>query len=509
MPRRNLVIIFVAVIVSIVCYERADRTRYASAFSDALHKITRRYVKEVDTRDLFEGAMEGMVDRLDEHSAYIGPEALNQFQADLGQEFGGVGIEVTIDRETKRLMVMSPLLDTPGYKAGMRAGDLILKIDDLDTEGMTLRESVKIMRGQPGTKVQLTVLHPGDNEPVVLDITRDKIQTESVLGDFRDSAGQWQFTLEENPRIGYIRVTTFGEHTVDELREAIESVSGDALILDLRYNAGGLLTAAVDICDMFISDGRIVSSRGRDGERERIFSARPNGTIVDSDIPVAVLVNKFSASASEIVAACLKDHGRAKIVGTRTWGKGTVQNLIPLEGGRSVIKLTTAQYWRPNNQNIHRHKEAKEEDAWGVQPNEGFEVKLTDEEFEKVFFQRRDRDIIRTDENGDVQPPQQETLTESPSNGDGSPGEDEDVPDGNDNSGAEESVPKGDEAEPDEAEPDEEEADNEAEETEEEEAEEEEADDEEEANDTPIDDPQLRRAIEYIEGQLANRRAAA
>jgi carboxyl-terminal processing protease len=503
MPRRNLVIIFVAVIVSILCYERADRTRYASAFSDALHKITRRYVKEVDTRDLFEGAMEGMVDRLDEHSAYIGPEALKQFQADLDQEFGGVGIEVTVDRETKRLMVMSPLLDTPGYKAGMRAGDLILKIDDLDTEGMTLRESVKIMRGQPGTNVQLTVLHPGDDEPVVLDITRDKIQTESVLGDFRDGSGQWQFTLEENPRIGYIRVTSFGEHTVDELREAIESVSGDvdALILDLRYNAGGLLTAAVDICDMFISDGRIVSSRGREGKNEKIFSARPNGTIVDSDIPVAVLVNKFSASASEIVAACLKDHGRAKIVGTRTWGKGTVQNLIPLEGGRSVIKLTTAQYWRPNNQNIHRHKEAKEEDAWGVQPNKGFEVKVTDEEFEKIFFQRRDRDIIRTDENGEVQPPRQETPTDSPSNGDESSGVDEDVPDGDDNPGAEEAAPKGDEAEADEAETDDgEETSDEAEETD---------DEEKEADDAPIDDPQLRRAIEYIESQLANRRAAA
>lgn len=482
MPRRNLIIIFVAVIVSILCYERADRTQYAAAFSDALRKIKRSYVNEVDTRELFEGAMEGMVSRLDEHSAYINPESLQQFQADLDQEFGGVGIEVTIDRETNRLMVMSPLLDTPGYQAGMRAGDLILKIDDLDTKGMTLRESVKYMRGKPGTDLQLTVLHPGDDEPVVLDITRAKIQTESVLGDFRNRSGEWQFKLEENPRIGYIRVTSFGEHTVEELREAIESIDDDvdALILDLRYNAGGLLSAAVAVCDMFISEGRIVSSRGRGGVNEKEFDADSRSTLVDPDIPVAVIVNKFSASASEIVAACLKDHRRAKIVGSRTWGKGTVQNLIPLEGGRSRLKLTTAQYWRPNNQNIHRHEDATEEEVWGVKPNSGFEVKLTDEEFEKVFLQRRERDVIRTDENGVVQPPETETLTDPAPEDNGSPGEDEDAP-----------------ADDDPADPDEADASDDTENGEEP------ADDEpDEVDDAPIDDPQLRRAIEWIESQL-------
>jgi len=377
----------------------ADRD--ARLVSQVLDLIDERYIDEVDRRSLLEGALEGIVNRLDEHSAYIGPETLRQFAADLDQEFGGVGIEVTIDQDTNRLMVMSPLLDTPGYNAGMRAGDLILKIDDLDTEGMTLRESVKLMRGKPGTKVQLTVLHAGDDEPAVLDITRARIQTESVLGDFRDRSAKWQFTLEENPRIGYIRVTSFGEHTVDELREAIESVRGDtdALILDLRYNAGGLLMASVDVCDMFISEGRIVSLRDRDGKGERVFTARSGGTIVDPSMPVAVLVNQYSAAASEIVAACLKDHGRAKIVGTRTWGKGTVQNVIPLRGDRGVLKLTTGSYWRPNGKEIRRKRGATEEDEWGVRAAPGFEVKLTDEGLERTFHHRRDRDVVRTNDN--------------------------------------------------------------------------------------------------------------
>jgi carboxyl-terminal processing protease len=461
MPRRNLTIVLLTVIISMVCYERADRTPYATVFGRVLHLVTERYVERVEPREVFEGAMEGVVDRLDEHSAYIGPEAVRQFQAELDQEFGGVGIEVSVDRESKRLMVMSPLLDTPAHEAGIRAGDIILKIDDQDTKGMTLSESVKLMRGKPGTKVKLTIRRQGEDEPLVLDIRRAIIQTDSVLGDLRDASGRWQYYLDENPRIGYIRLTTFGEHTVDELRQALQFKNHpvDALILDLRNNAGGLLPAAVDVCDMFLSAGRIVSSRGRDGQNEKVYDASPRATIVDPNIPVVVLVNRYSASASEIVAACLKDHGRAKIVGTRTWGKGTVQNVIELEGGKSVLKLTTAHYWRPSNQNIHRRPGATEDDPWGVKPDRGFEVKLSKEEFERVFLERRERDVVRMDEAGVVQPPRP-----SPPNGDT---DDPQLPE--EGSPGEESPRKKDR----------------------------------------LGDPQLRRAIEYIEGVLAKRRAAA
>jgi len=452
MPRRNLNVIILAAIIALVCYRRADRNPYAAVFSEVLHLVGDNYVDPVDQQELFHGAMDGMMERLDPHSAYIGPEEFREFRAGLDQEFGGVGIEVTIDPDTNRLTVMSPLIGTPAYKAGMQAGDTIMEIDGKDTEGMTLRDSVGVMRGKPGTTVKLTVLHRGEKDPVTFAIKRAKIKTESVLGDTRDASGGWEFCLEENPRIGYIRVTTFGEQTARELAEALKSDDHavDALILDLRNNAGGLLTAAVAVCDMFIDEGRIISSRSRDSEK--VFYAHARETVVDPNVPLAVLVNKYSASASEIVAACLKDHGRAKIIGTRTWGKGTVQNVIPLEGGTSVLKLTTASYWRPNNKNIHRKKDATEDDQWGVRPDQGFEVVLSKEEFEKVFRCRRERDVVRTDAEGRVQPPTQERPSRK------TPGEDGSAP---------------------------------------------QTDADAETKDEPFDDPQLRKAIEYLEKRLA------
>jgi len=236
--------------------------------------------------------------------------------------------------------------------------------------------------------------HVGDEEPFEVDVTRAIIPIESVLGDRRGEDGIWDFSLEEDPRITYVYMTAFGEHTADELTETLKDRKVEALILDLRDNAGGLLPAAVDTCDLFVDDGVIVSTRERGGTMRRPPAKATSKTIIDRDVPMVVLTNGFSASASEILAACLQDHGRAKIIGQRTWGKGTVQNVIEVEGGRAALKLTTANYWRPSGKNIHRGKDARDEDDWGVRPDEGFEVVLTDEEADQVRKQRQKRDAF-------------------------------------------------------------------------------------------------------------------
>ncbi len=402
MPPRNLTIILVSAVVSLACYFKTERNRDAVELASAIQIIKDNYVEEVNPRDLFEGAMDGMVQRLDQYSNYISPEDFRQFTESLDQEFGGIGIVVELNPDTKRMTVLSPVVGTPAYKAGLRAGDTILEIDGQSTEGMALQDAVPLIKGKPGTTVNLTVRHTGEQQPEQYTIERANIQTESVLGDTRRADDSWNFVLEQHPRIGYMRLTTFGERTVEELKRALgdENLKIDALILDLRNNAGGLLKSAVDMCDLFIDNGEIVRTKGRGGEVKSRFTASP-GTIIDPQIPMVVLVNRYSASASEIVAACLQDNiqdgqQRAIVVGQRTWGKGTVQNVIRLEGGSSALKLTTASYWRPSGKDIHRNEDESESDDWGVRPDEGFEVILTDDEFEQVLKDRQQRDIIRT-----------------------------------------------------------------------------------------------------------------
>jgi carboxyl-terminal processing protease len=397
MPLRNLLVIFLSAAVSLACYEKAQRNRYASTLTEAMRLIDQNYVEEVDERELFENAMNGMVSGLDPYSGYYGPDSFRQVEETIDQQFGGVGLVVELDPENQRLTVMSPLVGTPAYKAGVAAGDVIVQIDGESTEGMTINDAVELMRGEPGTSVKLVVRRAGQDQPIHFRLQRAVIPVESVLGDVRRPDGSWEFFLRDHPRIGYVRVTTFGKRTTEELARTLrfEDHPVDALILDLRNNAGGLLDAAVEVCDMFIDSGRIVSTRSRSGQVKEQYDAASK-TIVDKHLPMAVLVNRFSASASEIVAACLQDHRRAVIVGERTWGKGTVQNIIELEGGKSALKLTTASFWRPSGVNIHRFKDASEKDPWGVRPDDGLEVVLSDEQFQKLFAQRRARDVLRS-----------------------------------------------------------------------------------------------------------------
>lgn len=396
MPRINMRIVLLAVVIGFFCSHRASLNRYAPTISSAMAHISDNYVLEVDRRELFEGAMQGMVKNLDEYSGYINPERYMALEEDLNQEFGGVGIEVGVDPDTGRLIVLSPLVNTPASKAGLRAGDLILKIADEDTQGMKLEDSVKLMRGAPGTDVQLLIKPYDKDASRNVTLSRAKIPIRAVLGDTRNADGTWEFLLEEDHRIGYVRLVNFGETTVMELKETLIDVVDrvDALILDIRQNPGGLLTAAVGVCDLFLPAGQaVVSIKGRDGVIKS-NQETDSAAIVPADMPIVVLVDRYSASASEIVAACLQDHGRVKVAGQRTWGKGTVQRVLALEGGRSALKLTTATYWRPSGENIHRHKQDPDDGDWGVRPDADLEVIQTDKEMSRRIYARRLRDVI-------------------------------------------------------------------------------------------------------------------
>jgi carboxyl-terminal processing protease len=398
MSRRSFWAICVVVGLSYLCYQRAEKNSYGRHFAEIVEVIDRNYIEAVDDRKLFEAAMSGMVSSLDEHSGFVTPEETEQFNATLNQQFGGVGIEVSLDPKTKSIIVMSPLVGKPAYRAGVRAGDRIIKINGQSTEGFELQDAVKVMRGPLGESVTVTVIHEGETEPVDYQMVRETIQVESVLGDTRAEDGSWNFLLPGHEGIAYIRLTNFGEHTVDELAAVVDQLRQNKLkgvILDLRNNPGGLLPAAKGVCELFLPTGKeIVEIRTRGGHVEERLVAESDNPLLD--VPLVVMVNHYSASASEIVAACLQDDERATIVGDRTWGKGTVQRVIPVEGGRSILKLTTATYWRPSNQNIHRLSEDVPESAeWGVKPDEGWNVPTTDEELAAWFEMRRQRDVFR------------------------------------------------------------------------------------------------------------------
>jgi carboxyl-terminal processing protease len=395
-PSRNLTILILTAVASLICFGEANRNRYASILSESIAKISDYYVEPVDSRTLFEGGMNGMLNQLDPYSGYIPPEEYSLFRVDIEQEFGGIGIEVRLMND--QLTVLSPVPGSPAFEKGLVAGDVILAIDGQSTEGYTLEDAVERMRGPIGSEVRVKIQHRDTTTPIDLTLTRARIRVESIRGDSRGADGQWKFVLADHPRIGYIRLTSFGDHTAEDLQRVLESLNGsiDGLILDLRGNAGGLLTAAVDVCDMFIPDGKlIVSTRGRDPAQYRNYEAT-KPAIVDANLPMVVLVDRFSASASEIVAACLQDYGRGAIVGERTWGKGTVQNVLELEGGRSAIRLTTQTYWRPSGKNIHRHRNASEDEEWGVQPAPENLVPLTVEQYRQLAEQRGLRDYPET-----------------------------------------------------------------------------------------------------------------
>jgi len=369
-----------------------DEYELQKMFVDTLEHIERDYVKEVSRRQLIEAAIRGMLSELDPYSSYIDAEHLGQFRSSVEAKFGGIGIRVGM--EGGRLQVISPLYDTPAYRAGWLAGDVIIEIDGQSTKGRSIDEASRKLRGEPGTTVRLKVLHPHANEPEEVEITRAVIRVPTVVGYRRASDGRWDYYLDTAQRIGYIRITAFSRNTADDLRQVLRQLTDEglaALVLDLRFNPGGLLRAAIQVSDLFVDQGVIVSTKGRNVP-ETTWKAHKEGTY--NDFPMVVLVNRYSASASEIVAACLQDHKRAVIVGERTWGKGSVQNLIPLSDNHSALKLTTASYYRPSGENIHRFPGATEKDQWGVRPDDGYRVRLSSRELVMLLEDQRRRERI-------------------------------------------------------------------------------------------------------------------
>ncbi len=373
--------------------ENVDQFELMKMFIDALDEVQRNYVEPISRRELMEAAMNGVLSKLDAYSDYIPPDDIDDFRRDVESEFSGIGVQVEMGEESVR--VVFPLPGSPGQKAGMLLGDQILAIDGQLTKGLTLEQSIRLIKGPRGTKVRLQIRH-ADGEEEELTIRRGNIVLDTVASHARDRSGKWNYVLDKEKKIGYIRIRSFSSHTPDEVKAALEELEAQGikrLVLDLRFNPGGLLDAAIEVCDLFIDSGRIVATEGRNVEPQS-WDASSEGTF--TDMTVAVLVNQYSASASEIVSACLKDHQRAVVIGERTWGKGSVQKVIELEAGRSALKLTTAIYVRPNGKNIHRFESSKESDQWGVTPNEEMEVKLNDEQTRLVLMAQSNASLVPT-----------------------------------------------------------------------------------------------------------------
>ena len=336
----KLAIVFL-ILITQNAESKNDNTLYEKLdlFSDVLEKINKGYVKEVDQSEVIDGAINGMLQSLDPFSAYMSPESFKNMNVETSGEFGGLGIEVTM--ESGFVKVITPMEDSPADKVGVKAGDYIIKINEKQVKGLNLMEAVNLMRGKIGTSINITVRRLDVEEDLKFVIVRDKIKVREVSS-----------TIKEN--VGYIRLRAFNEQSGDQLLKKIKDLSKTnknlkGYILDLRNNPGGLLSQAVQISDAFLDSGEIVSIKGRDKNDIKIYTARKGDAIKGK--PLIVLINRGSASASEIVSGALKDHKRAILLGEKTFGKGSVQTIIPLKN-KGGLRLTTAKYYLPSGTSI-------------------------------------------------------------------------------------------------------------------------------------------------------------
>jgi carboxyl-terminal processing protease len=360
-------------------------------FSEVFGKVKSDYVEEVEDRTLLNNAIRGMLSGLDPHSSYLDQEEFKEMQVGTSGQFGGLGIEVSM--EDGFVKVVAPIDDTPAARAGIKSGDLIIRLNDTPVKGMTLNDAVKVMRGHPGTGIDLTIMREGQQQPLQMRIVRDVIRVQSVRSRMLA------------PGFGYVRITNFQSPTSNNLQRALERLREESnselkgLVLDLRNNPGGVLGAAVEVTDAFLNKGLIVYTEGRSEDAILRYNATP-GDILDG-APLVVLVNNGSASASEIVAGALQDHGRAVIMGNRTFGKGSVQTIFPMSNS-TAVKITTARYFTPSGRSIQ---------AAGIEP---------DIELEAVEVARKESSVKPVTEanlsghllNGSKEEPQGESSDE-------------------------------------------------------------------------------------------------
>lgn len=401
MSRRNLIVLFAGLAIGMLCYTRVETNPYARYASRAYGFIDELSLENPSDDELFAGAVRGMVgvlrSRGDVHSDYLEPRSAAPLQAEMRQEFGGVGVRIGLEGDPPRVVIVEPPQPgTPAHASPILPRDTIVAVDGRSMSGLGINEVVAAMRGRVGEVVELTVRHEADGDEETFELVREIIRVPSIVGDRRTPDGGWRFELEAEPRVALVRITTFGNRTVEELAETLAEITAEGVegvVLDVRGNGGGALDAAVGVCELFLPEGAtVVSTRGREGEVIDEFAARYDGPF--RHLPVAVLVDGDTASASEIVAAALQDHGRAVVVGERSFGKGTVQQLLPLEAGRSLLKLTSASYWRPSGVNIHRLPGTPDGDPWGVSPEPEDVVPMTTDERVAWYAWRRQRDLL-------------------------------------------------------------------------------------------------------------------
>lgn len=363
-------------------------------FTDVLDRVKQDYVKDVDDKELLEQAIRGMLTGLDPHSSYLNENDFRELQVGTSGEFGGLGIEVGMDDGF--IKVIAPIDDTPAQRAGIKAGDLIIRLDDTPVKGLSLSDAVKIMRGKPNTEITLTIVREGEDKPLKFTIVRDVIQVKSVK------------TRLLEPNFGYARVSQFQSNTAADLNQAVTELVKEnkaplkGLVIDLRNNPGGVLNTAVQVSDAFLEKGTIVYTEGRNSSSRQYYKATPGDILAGA--PIVVLVNGGSASASEIVAGALQDHRRAIIMGEQTFGKGSVQTILPLING-TALKLTTALYYTPDGRSIQ---------AEGIKPDIKLEsLKLALEQRPAGPSLVKEADLSGHLENGGAKPPPEEVQGES------------------------------------------------------------------------------------------------